>query len=417
MSKKLAAVFTAIILITIIFTGCGKVTEPERGASSDISTAKDSDKIPDDRDDSDDGLSEEDDDYTSENSGSEEAVTWTVDYETGDAPVGDETKAGFSLTMLDVGEGLCLLFCADGKYMLYDGGGRETSSYVVSYLNAHGVTELDLVVASHYDEDHIGGLIGALYNANVNAFWGPDYQAETSIYTSLVNALDSAGLTCIHPSVGDEFALGGATVKVVSASADAALENDRSVAVIVTYGETKVLVTGDCESAAESAMVSAGVLEPVDIYVVAHHGAAASSNKAFLAEVKPAYAFLSCGLGNENMHPSREALLNLSECKAKLFRTDIQGEVTAFSDGSSLWFSTADTSDWRNGTQMTIVDGEGTENVSEPQDYILNTNSKRFHYPSCDSVSDMSERNKKEVHMSREEIINMGYESCGRCHP
>ena len=74
-------------------------------------------------------------------------------------------KTGFSMTMLDVGQGLALLIEADGHYMLYDGGGQSRSSYVVSYLRQHGVTELDYMVASHYDEDHISGLIGVMNTA------------------------------------------------------------------------------------------------------------------------------------------------------------------------------------------------------------------------------------------------------------
>ncbi len=63
-----------------------------------------------------------------------------------------EDGAPFSLTMLDVGQGLSILVQADGEYLLYDGGGRGASSYVVAYLQQHAVTELEWLAASHYTE-------------------------------------------------------------------------------------------------------------------------------------------------------------------------------------------------------------------------------------------------------------------------
>ena len=72
----------------------------------------------------------------------------------------DTPEAECSVEMLDVGQGLCILAEMDGQYLLYDGGGRETSSLVVRHLRDLGVGRIDLMVASHYDEDHISGLIG-----------------------------------------------------------------------------------------------------------------------------------------------------------------------------------------------------------------------------------------------------------------
>ena len=74
---------------------------------------------------------------------------------TSSSVVGEPYAADFSLTMLDVGQGLSVLVQADGRYLLYDGGGHSASSYVVAYLQQHSVTELEWLVASHYDEDHI----------------------------------------------------------------------------------------------------------------------------------------------------------------------------------------------------------------------------------------------------------------------
>lgn len=98
-------------------------------------------------------------------------------------------KTGFSMTMLDVGQGLSLLIEADGHYMIYDGGGQSRSSYVVSYLKQHNVTKLDYLVASHYDEDHISGLIGVMNTTKVDQAITPDYLRETRVFNSFRSTL------------------------------------------------------------------------------------------------------------------------------------------------------------------------------------------------------------------------------------
>ena len=100
-----------------------------------------------------------------------------------------EDGASFSLTMLDVGQGLSVLVQADGEYLLYDGGGRGASSYVVAYLQQHAVTELEWLAASHYDEDHISGLVGVLHTTPVEQALMPDYTTDTQIYQSLQTVL------------------------------------------------------------------------------------------------------------------------------------------------------------------------------------------------------------------------------------
>lgn len=137
------------------------------------------------------------------------AVT-AIPEETDTAPTVDGAKDSlFSLTMLDVGQGLSVLVQADGEYLLYDGGGRGASSYVVAYLQQHGVTELEWLVASHYDEDHVSGLVGVLHTTPVKKALMPDYTTDTQIYQSMQNALAEKAVTVTYPAQGDTFSLGG----------------------------------------------------------------------------------------------------------------------------------------------------------------------------------------------------------------
>lgn len=338
-----------------------------------------------------------------------------------------ETNAPFEMTMLDVGQGLSLLIKADGKYMIYDGGGRSRSSYVVSYLKKHGVTELQYLTASHYDEDHIAGLVGVLNTTKVDTIVCPDYQKDTKIYQSFINKEQQSKAKVTHPKTGYTLTLGNAAIKVLSADNSAEKDNNRSIAMRVTYGNFSVIMTGDAELDEETSIIYNKYNIDSDVYVVGHHGSKYSSSTAFLNAVTPAYTLISCGTGNSYGHPTEEALRRIKESGSKLYRTDVQGEVTVYSDGNKYWFSQAPSNNW---TQGDIVEksetksNEGTTGatISTSDDasgttYILNTRSKKFHYPYCNSVSKMSEKNKKSSHESREQLIKQGYQPCKNCNP
>ena len=338
-----------------------------------------------------------------------------------------ETNAPFEMTMLDVGQGLSLLIKADGKYMIYDGGGRSRSSYVVSYLKKHGVTELQYLTASHYDEDHIAGLVGVLNTTKVDTIVCPDYQKDTKIYQSFINKEQQSKAKVIHPKTGYTLTLGNAAIKVLSADNSAEKDNNRSIAMRVTYGNFSVIMTGDAELDEETSIIYNKYNIDSDVYVAGHHGSKYSSSTAFLNAVTPANTLISCGTGNSYGHPTEEALRRIKESGSKLYRTDVQGEVTVYSDGNKYWFSQAPSNNW---TQGDIVEksetksNEGTTGatISTSDDasgttYILNTRSKKFHYPYCNSVSKMSEKNKKSSHESREQLIKQGYQPCKNCNP
>lgn len=89
--------------------------------------------------------------------------------------------------LLDVEQGTSVLVNCDGHWLLYDGGNSGTSSYVVAYLKKQGVKKLDYIIASHFDADHISGLIGALNVFECETVLSPDYEADTKIYNSFDN--------------------------------------------------------------------------------------------------------------------------------------------------------------------------------------------------------------------------------------
>ena len=332
-----------------------------------------------------------------------------------EAPVGDRKDASFSLTMLDVGQGLSVLIEADGEYLLYDGGGRSASSYVVSYLQQHGVDQVRWLVASHYDEDHISGLVGVLNTTEVEEALLPDYAADTRIYQSLQNAIAEQNVPVGTPLQGDLYTLGNAEIEVVGPGNNHyAKDNDNSLCLHVFYGNFQCLLTGDAEQDAEEDMVRSGQDLSCDVYVVGHHGSASSSCDALLDAAAPQYAFLSVGEGNPYGHPAEETLEAIQRRGIALYRTDKQGEVTVYSDGDSYWFSTVPCEDWTHGTQ-TVPDESVVTTSPQEALFILNTHTKKFHLPDCPSAAQIGEQNKAYTDVSRDELMSRGYTACKRC--
>lgn len=327
---------------------------------------------------------------------------------------------------LDVGEGNATLIESDGKYMLVDGGDNKHSSYVVSYLKKHGVKTLDYIVVSHYDADHVSGIVGALHAFDVNTVLGPDYEADSSIYQSFLAVMEEKKPEFIHPSPGDAYELGSLTFTVVGPMEYGHKdENSDSVAIRVDCGDTSFLLCGDAQADSEKEMVDSGADLKADVYLVNHHGSETSTTEEFLEKVDPDYAVISSSTkGNRFEHPRKAVLDRLEQQEVSLYRTDKQGTITADSDGSSITFDLEPCNDFTPGgdsetelTPETVKTQQENAAKTGDYDYIVNKNSLKFHLPGCSAVESMKEENKLYFKGSREEAVEDGYEPCGICKP
>ena len=242
------------------------------------------------------------------------------------------------ITVLDVGQGLSVLIEKSGHHILYDGGGRKTSAYLVRYMKSHGITHFDYIIASHYDEDHIGGLIGILNTSEVDAVICPDYQADTEIYCSFMKAVEGSGAAIIYPQVNDTFLADSLILETVGpVLKQYSTENDRSLVFELTYNKFTCLLTGDAESESELALVNSRSPIRSDVLVVSHHGSASSSCRPFIRRVAPRCAVISCGYDNDYGHPAQKTVTSLRKSGAKIYRTDLQGEIRILTDGETFW--------------------------------------------------------------------------------
>lgn len=329
---------------------------------------------------------------------------------------------------LDVGQGLSVLLSCDGHYALYDGGDRDYSSRVVAHLQEQGVDSLDYVIASHYDADHLNGVVGALNVFPAGQIWGPkDDSKDTRVYEAFVEAANAQGKEIIQPQIGSTFPLGGAQLTVLGpCSENYADSNSYSIVVKVENGEDSFLLTGDAPMECEEEMLSAGEDLSCDVLCAGHHGSATSTSWDLLEAALPSWCVISCGTGNDYSHPHEETMEKLASMEIPVFRTDIQGDLVAFSAGSGITWNIDPCNDYSSGDESPKAALDASESVSATESpapsedavsYVVNTNSGKFHLPSCSSVDQMSSKNRLDFTGTREELIAQGYEPCKRCSP
>ena len=169
--------------------------------------------------------------------------------------------------------------------------------------------------------------------------------------------------------------------------------NNTSNVLRIVYGGTSFLFTGDAERDTEQAILARSTDVHSTVLKVGHHGSDTSTGYLWLREVDPEYAVISVGKGNSYGHPTEAVLSRLRDAEVTTFRTDMQGDITCTSDGKKVTFSVSRNADANvfgsigpNSTQKeTQVPKNDAATAVQPvgQSYILNTNTKKFHYPSC----------------------------------
>lgn len=343
-----------------------------------------------------------------------------------------EQKELLTVTFLDVGQGDAAVLQCGGQTMMIDGGKAKASSYIYSWLKKNQISYLDVMVATHTDADHIGGLPGALNYAKVGTAYCPVTSGTTKTFQSFVKYLKKQGKSITVPKAGDEFSLGGAQVRILGPTDPQAEGNNSSIVLKVTFGDTSFLFTGDAEREEEQELLESGYDLESTVLKVGHHGSDTSTSYLFLRTVNPQYAVISVGADNTYGHPTEAVLSRLRDADVKTCRTDLQGTITAVSDGKKVTFQTERNADINTlgnagpgqkdetGQKNKAVSSAGKAAASDSsaeKTYVLNTNTHKFHDPDCSSVSQMKEKNKRIVTESRDQIMADGYDPCGRCHP
>lgn len=260
-------------------------------------------------------------------------------------------SSSFSIQFIDVGQGDSALVECDGYYMLIDGGPSSAGDKVYQVLEENGIQHLSILAISHLHEDHYGGLIKALtYAQTIDKTICNSSQVDTRDFRKLEGELGTNGAMITIPHEGDKYKLGSAEVEVIDASSSA---NNDSLVLLITYGKTKFLFTGDIEDEAQTRIADKYENDKdeaykVDLIKMPHHGSSSPNSDngtgslyRFIRTFDPDYAVISVGSGNIYGHPHQVTLDLLDDADVRVYRTDEEGDITVRSDGKSLEFTTS----------------------------------------------------------------------------
>ena len=343
-------------------------------------------------------------------------------------------KGECNVWVLDVGQGSSTLVESDGEYMLIDGGDSDKSSYLVSYLKKKEITNFKYVIATHYDADHLNGVVGALNVFDVENVICPEYTTTTRVYNSFISIMDNKKINRIKPIVGETYSLGRGEFTIIAPNSTGYSNvNDYSVGIRFKYNNKSFLVAGDATNISEEEIVNNSIDINSDVYIVNHHGSSGSSSSEFLNKIDPEYAVISAGKGNAYGHPAYKTLEKLNKIGAKIYRTDIEGEIEFSFTEKEIQFNKDSYNKLESGEKINkdsyennqdnklISSNEGdnrsieNESSNKSDNYVLNKNTKKIHKDDCKSVKQMSDNNKVYFDGTIDEAEARGYSKCQNC--
>ncbi len=243
---------------------------------------------------------------------------------------------------IDTGNSDCILVrTPEGHSMLVDAADSDDIRNISGTLQALEIEKLDAAVATHPDADHIGSMGKVVAEFTPSVIYMPNFEKDTSAYTSMINAIQENNVEQVLVTAPYEFTLGSLHALALNPQPrEYESANDASIVLLLTYGQNKVLLTGDIETEAlADIMANYPDLLDVDVLKIAHHGSARSTTQDFLDATTPDIAIINAGEGNDYGHPHRETTALLNENQIVTLRTDQDGDIAIFIDKTDISYA------------------------------------------------------------------------------
>ena len=238
---------------------------------------------------------------------------------------------------IDVGQGdSTFIETPHNKTILIDGGGSLSESFDVGektllpYILDRGYTKIDYIFITHFDQDHVGGILTLLKEIKIGKIFIGEQFEECENYDKFINIVKQEKLEVTKIKKGDKIIIDNIIFNILFPDIENPIEenslNNNSIVMQMKYKSITALFTGDIEEIAEEQIIKENI--EADILKIAHHGSKTSSTQKFLEKVKPKIALIGVGENNKFGHPNIEVIKRLEKLKTKIFKTAQNGEIT-----------------------------------------------------------------------------------------
>ena len=237
-------------------------------------------------------------------------------------PLTDECR----VTVLDVGQGQCILLQSEGKNFLVDCGGSDdahAADEAAALLLSQGIRKLDGLILTHYDRDHAAGAAYLLTRVGTDTLYLPNCVDTDGTASALLSYTE-----CVTYHVTQDVTITFGDTKITLVPSESHLDNNESgLCVLYQTKNCDILITGDRSAAGERELLEHMKLPELEVLIVGHHGSKYSTCRELLIKTSPQYAMISVGAENNYGHPTDEVLQRLEEAGCVVYRTDQNGTI------------------------------------------------------------------------------------------
>lgn len=266
----------------------------------------------------------------------------------------DLTKPqSLEVNFFDIGQGDAIFIQTPQQHQILIDGGPSSTAILrkLSQTMPYWDRTIDLIILTHPEHDHIAGLIEVLKSYKVENILWTGIIRNTAEYKEWQKIIQDEGANIIIAQAGVKIFSGNSSeyYKLEVLYPFESLEsqeiksvNNTSVIARLSFGENSFLFTGDAFKSVENELIEEGIYLDSDVLKVGHHGSKTSTAQEFIEAVSPKIAVIQCGRNNRYGHPYPETLATLEKFDINILRTDQNGDIKIFSDGSSLEIKTQD---------------------------------------------------------------------------
>ena len=284
----------------------------------------------------------------------------TASSQSGSSAPSDTAQASANVTIkfIDVGQGEAILIALPEKTVLIDAGPTGSAPKIAQVLQELGRNKIDYLVATHPDEDHIGGMADVISSTQIGTIYAPNKTNNTATYRKFLAAIQNNNLQITLAEAGTIIDQTDAyKLEILWPTKDVNFPdtNDYSIIIKLTVGNKTFLFTGDAPT---NAILDANPGH-IDVLKLSHHGSRTGTNEQLVRKLSPTYAILSYALDNSYGHPMQSVLNALHKHSVEIWGTGANGTITITCDGTTI-----DISNEKNGTVVAPTSQEKSSTSS-----------------------------------------------------